>query len=365
MTIINAVVNYVHTKIFNYMSVDVGFPKLYNAFDQTSLDELLSDVESLAAHGGGDCPELGMTGILNALELSYKQGNIIVLTDAASKDTNLTQNVITGAFDLNVCINFIFSGVAGCGNGYPNYTEVASATNGFQIFDLLGFNVLAMQTQQTGVNLCSSGSNANDFEQVNATNEGAVIGCTTVTISSLSESLVFSFNPPFYSNSSDITVTDPDGQIQFQESIQSFTIYHVETLLSGEWTVCYEGSQSEIRYTQGLRFSISVEFLVCDDDGQGPFTSATPSSVSPFTTVLVFTSRIDDLSTNMNQSLHIVEENGENLYDVPLTFSDGFLEGNYPQPNVEYSLTFEGYDNEGAALIVEVERVFAAGPVCK
>ena len=65
-------------------------PHKYTATSETELDQLLTDVNALSADGGGDCPELAMTGMLNALNLSSVQGHIIVLTDAGPKDINLS-----------------------------------------------------------------------------------------------------------------------------------------------------------------------------------------------------------------------------------------------------------------------------------
>ena len=43
-------------------------------------------MNALYAHGGGDCPKLGMTGIFNAFDLVNPDSNVIVLTDASPKD---------------------------------------------------------------------------------------------------------------------------------------------------------------------------------------------------------------------------------------------------------------------------------------
>ena len=43
-------------------------------------------MEALYPHGGGDCPELGMEGILRALRLSNENSHVIVLTDASCLD---------------------------------------------------------------------------------------------------------------------------------------------------------------------------------------------------------------------------------------------------------------------------------------
>ena len=44
----------------------VGVPMIYNSNDIDKLNALEQAVDAISANGGGDCPELGMAGILNA-----------------------------------------------------------------------------------------------------------------------------------------------------------------------------------------------------------------------------------------------------------------------------------------------------------
>ena len=66
-------------------------------------------VNETMADGGDDCPELGMTGILNALSLAVPDSNVIVLTDVSPKDVNRTQEVIDRVTELRNSIYTSFS----------------------------------------------------------------------------------------------------------------------------------------------------------------------------------------------------------------------------------------------------------------
>ena len=101
----------------------------------------MTDVNALSAHGGGDCPELAMTGMLNALNLSSVQGHIIVLTDAGPKDINLTSEVISRAAELQVTIHFSLSTPL-CSNGSDFYS-ISKATGGIVIEDLISLDALS------------------------------------------------------------------------------------------------------------------------------------------------------------------------------------------------------------------------------
>ena len=64
------------------------------------------DVEALHAHGGGDCPELGMEGISRALVPSRENSHVIVLTDASCKDDVKKNDVIKVAKLLQTKVHF-------------------------------------------------------------------------------------------------------------------------------------------------------------------------------------------------------------------------------------------------------------------
>ena len=98
-----------------------------NSITVQGVNDFLTDVNALRAHGGGDCPEYGMTAILQAIELidgidrenvqNKGKHNLIVLTDASAKDESLYQQVIANATaqdKLDVTVHFFYSG-SGCG----------------------------------------------------------------------------------------------------------------------------------------------------------------------------------------------------------------------------------------------------------
>ena len=110
---------------------EVGIPQKYAANDLTQLAALEEAVSALRAHGGGDCPELGMTGILNALSLANPVSNVIVLTDASPKDVEKKDEVISAAVEKENSIHFFLSH-AGCGNFTP-YLDIARETYGIVV----------------------------------------------------------------------------------------------------------------------------------------------------------------------------------------------------------------------------------------
>jgi len=124
-----------------YYFIDVSVAKKYDSYELDELRELKSDIEAIDAQDGGDCPELGMEGILRALRLSYEDSHVIVLTDAGCKDCYKKDDVVSIAKDLNVKIHLFFS-YSECGNNYAEYKDVQEKTGGIFVSTIEGFSSL-------------------------------------------------------------------------------------------------------------------------------------------------------------------------------------------------------------------------------
>ena len=339
----------------------VGTPAKYSATSATELAQLGTAVNVITANGGGDCPELGMVGILNGLSLSSQGGSVIVLTDASAKDASRTDEVIQAAFELGACVNFIFSR-EGCGTGFSNYRRVSQATKGSNFNDLISFNTLANQTQKTGLRLCVEDTGESTFnETVNP--DGTIKRCKVIEVSSLSESLSFSFNP--LSESAAITLSDPDRNLTFNETITSLEILNIpeSSFKSGSWMVCILSGEAEIRQTQNIRFDLAVEFLEFDELSEVYYTAAQPPHTREEVTVLLFSSRINDLSSSMNQTLQLINGDGIVVMEVELSLCNGYLQGKYLLPTVEYRLVFYGFDSDNKPLIIALRSTYPPGPM--
>jgi len=71
---------------------------------------VIEAVNNLTANGGGDCPELGMTGLYQALLHCLPESNILYFSDADVKDESRKNEVESLAKEKKAKINFILSG---------------------------------------------------------------------------------------------------------------------------------------------------------------------------------------------------------------------------------------------------------------
>ena len=128
-------------------NIEVGIPQKYVANNVTALKALIQAVDAITAHDGGDCPELGMTGILNALSLANPDSVVIVLTDAGPKDIEKMDEVIMKATKLRNSIHFFLS--EACGN-YTPYLDIADKTHGIIVHQINDFEAFAKFADKVG-----------------------------------------------------------------------------------------------------------------------------------------------------------------------------------------------------------------------
>jgi hypothetical protein len=214
-------------------------------------NQFIAAINSLFASGGGDCPELSMTGMLNAESASDEGGDLFMFTDADSKDSGLAGNVsgLAETKDIKLypcvfgsCAFFAASkgslGLASLSSVDPTYNQVASDSGG-QLF--------ALQRSEAGTitQLANSvvQSNAVDILSVADTLAGPP-KTYTVPVDSTTTQVTFSV-----SGSTAITITRPDGTtVQPSDpgvtllSLSSAAIFTIAGPASGIWSLTVNGA---------------------------------------------------------------------------------------------------------------------------
>ncbi|XP_015746191.1 von Willebrand factor A domain-containing protein 7-like [Python bivittatus] len=129
---------------FNYILVPFNDPRVGPIIKTQSVDELESAISRLTATGGGDCPEMSMTGLKLALQESLPRSKIFVFTDAGAKDTHLKDEVEILIDSSKSTVNYVLTGYCARRKrrstaeegtrSYANiYEEVAVYSGGFYV----------------------------------------------------------------------------------------------------------------------------------------------------------------------------------------------------------------------------------------
>ncbi|XP_078244762.1 von Willebrand factor A domain-containing protein 7 [Pogona vitticeps] len=78
---------------YNYILVPFNDPDVGPVLKTSSVDEIESYISDLRATGGGDCPEMSLTGLKLALQESLPRSKIFTFTDAGAKDAELMDEI--------------------------------------------------------------------------------------------------------------------------------------------------------------------------------------------------------------------------------------------------------------------------------
>ena len=101
----------------------------------TELAQFVSDIAAIPPRGGGDCPEMAFTGMLNGFNFFPQFGSsMFVFTDAAPKDATVANmsSLIGAAFGFDTKISFftVTNPICDPNPDYSKFKEVAAETGG-------------------------------------------------------------------------------------------------------------------------------------------------------------------------------------------------------------------------------------------
>ncbi|XP_059618556.1 hemicentin-1-like isoform X2 [Phlebotomus argentipes] len=114
--------------IYNYIFVPFNDPHFGPIFVTRNPQELLRKLDGVTVDGGGDCPEMSISGIKMALTECLPDSFVYVFTDADEKDSHLVPDVLTLIQKKRISITFIAA--EGCDSTFKTYYSIAKKSNG-------------------------------------------------------------------------------------------------------------------------------------------------------------------------------------------------------------------------------------------
>ncbi|GAA55160.1 hemicentin-1 [Clonorchis sinensis] len=118
--------------IKDFVLVKVHDPDVGPARVTTSTKTFYQYLDSVYTQGGGDCPEMTITGIELALEASRPNSLIYVFTDSSAKDYNRTDNVLSLIQQKQSQVVFVLTGFCDTMDepGFEAYRQIATVSSG-------------------------------------------------------------------------------------------------------------------------------------------------------------------------------------------------------------------------------------------
>lgn len=209
----------------------IGSPQVYS--DYSALQSALYAIRPV---GGGDCPELAMTGVMSAVTAAKDGSSLFVYTDASAKDSGLRGAVGSYAASKKVILNYVVSG--SCSPIDPAYYETAARTGG-ALF--LAYNtelatpfLRALSSPKTRLVFSASETLAGDLRRYR------------VNVDSAASQLTIAVGTDDIQN---IRLVDPDGvEVARNTAVTKLIDFYsgafltVATPKPGEWTFEFSGT---------------------------------------------------------------------------------------------------------------------------
>ena len=228
------------------------------------MKEFYDKVKGLRAYKGGDGPEYALDAMLKALNYNVSDDNgvssdlmisgsqIVVITDAPSKNPNITQDVIKAANDKGVCIHFVVA------DSYYDtddgvYQRVADETTGTLVSPISGWEI-ATFTSSYRDSPCRHSPVPRSSQQKRAAPISS--RCHSFHISQLTLLMKFSGQAR-----STITITRPSGSTVTVNVSNDFAVHSEPHPEAGEWLACVSHGTLEIFVNQVFSLDATVLYL--------------------------------------------------------------------------------------------------------
>lgn len=328
--------------IANFVLVPFNDPDVGPVLITRDPNEFLDAVNKLDAQGGGDCPEMSLTGILKAAQSCEPNSPIAVFTNSDEKDSAKLASVLSIAGSKHLTISFY--GYQQCtGIQSAAYNQIASSTGGFVFTatgDLLYESTSYMEEtiDSSSVNLLHLNGSLGDVTRYFYI-EG---GVEKITITTTSETQL-----------PNLEVSDPTGTVQACKStvnLPTTKTCRILNPIAGKWTVNVRSARSNQLWTALISASSTLEtsctMLTENVDSDEPFFAEVVGN--PIAGSVAFLEcTVSDSNANLSFA-SIFSESGMLLFDLPLIYQGNISKiylSNFTVPAAGFYYGVSGFDS--------------------
>ncbi|XP_069103338.1 LOW QUALITY PROTEIN: uncharacterized protein [Argopecten irradians] len=322
----------------------------------TDGQEMIHWIESLSVHGGDDCPEYAMSGILAAIDACKPHSIIYVATDADAKDGNLSSNVIHQANAKDITLKFLLTGSCS-----PTRRRRGIEKRGHSVFDALVSNTggSMFNVNHSEVTAVLDNVLKNDFPSSEAIIDYFVLATSdpdtvNVTVDSEAAVLVITIKGPYSLAHASLAL--PNGTIETFLTTRPTQYFSSNTITMsiqrptpGIWKLTrLRGKEWAVNVTAATYMYIDSQLKESDGSGISYVLDRNPITGKNYT--------LEILAYNLNSSsssfaVNLVGEHGSIIYrqSVSLVFGStkttGYLSIVVPSKNFYVQLS--GVDQNG------------------
>ena len=227
--------------------------------DPTELQSFYNAVQALRADAGGDTPEYSLDAMLQGLratrtvdgvpmDLMVSGSQMIIITDANSKRTEITDTIISEANMRGVCIHFFVSDSSATSDGI--YPRVARETSGTLIQNFANWQLASFISASAG-SPCRYTSTTTTSRRRRSTSSLQ----DTFDVSIFAFLIQLSIRA---SSGATLSITRPGGTITTVVASANFAVFSEGTPQPGRWSVRANFGSIDLSVTQETAIDTTI-----------------------------------------------------------------------------------------------------------
>ena len=321
-------------------------------------DAFITELDKLFASGGGDCPELAMSGIQLALTNCLPGSSLYVFTDAGAKDCDKTNAVLSLIDSKGTTVYFFYTGGGiPCGSCPNAFKEIATLSGG----QLLR---ISKDSVESATQLTESTAASSLVVLLSATSSASTesysfsVDCTV-------RKLVISLDGP----NPAATIVQPDGTAftsfdELQLLLENFLLINIADPAVGQWTLSasFSGEHSIIvRSSSSVDFSFNFVTVAGRPGHLGVFPINGRPVVNTLTKVVLTVKGIDETSDVHGFMVDLIDRKGNTIEthepELGVGYSANLLGFAFISPSTPFRLRLRGQDSCDGADFARVSPI--------